>query len=443
MPRPMPDWLVVARREFLERVRTWWFVIVTLLGPIGMAGIIVVPAWLSVESAKKGVHIQVVDATQRIDQEVLDAAVTLAKTHYEMELLPLSQNDLAEIAEHDGELPERLVKSLRKRILDREIDGYLVIPADAFEGGTARYNGVNATSQIVKAKLYEVLYRAVLSIRVAEFAKKHNIENNEEVAVLLKPVPIDTQQDTGEGEVTSGQATFIIGYTVMFILYMAILLYAVNVLRSVVQEKTSRVVEIMVSAVKPRALMLGKILGVGSVGLFQLSIWAAIALLLIRYRAQVLGLFGVSGAGAFDIPSLTVGAVILILTYFLLGYFFYSALYAAIGAMVNSEQEAQQAQTPVVILLIIPVVCVQLVANDPRGHIADVLTMIPFSSPVLMPMRYLLGGASALDLIFSLVILLLSMYVAVFLASRIYRVGILMYGKRPSLREVGRWIRHE
>lgn len=438
MPRPTPDWLVVARREFVERVRTWWFVIVTLLGPIGMAGIIVVPAWLSVESAKKGVHIQVIDATQRIDQDVLDVAIALTKTHYELELLPLAPADLSAMAEHGGALPEHLEKQLRKRILDREIDGFLVIPADAFDGGTAMYNGVNATSQIVKARLFEVLYRAVLSIRVKDLDIDPDV-----VKKLLQAVSVETKQDTGEGEVTSGQSTFIIGYTVMFILYMAILLYAVNVLRSVVQEKTSRVVEILVSAVKPRALMLGKILGVGSVGLFQLSIWATIALLLIRYRAQVLGLFGVSGAGSFDIPSLTVGAVILVLTYFLLGYFFYSALYAAIGAMVNSEQEAQQAQTPVVILLIIPVVCVQLVANDPRGHIADVLTMIPFSSPVLMPMRYLLGGASTLDLVFSLFILLLSMYVAVFLASRIYRVGILMYGKRPSLREVARWIRYE
>jgi ABC-2 type transport system permease protein len=228
----------------------------------------------------------------------------------------------------------------------------------------------------------------------------------------------------------------------MFILYMAILLYAVNVMRSVVLEKTSRVVEIVVSAAKPRELMLGKIIGVGGVGVFQLVIWAAIALVLFRYRGELLGLFGVPGAAGFELPPLTPGDIAVVLAYFLGGFFFYASLYAAIGAMVNSDQEAQQAQTPVVILLVIPVVCVQLVAGDPRGAAAEVLTLVPFSSPILMPMRWVLGGARATDLALSLALLLAATAVVVWLAARIYRVGILMYGKRPTLRELGRWIRY-
>ncbi len=131
-----------------------------------------------------------------------------------------------------------------------------------------------------------------------------------------------------------------------------------------------------------------------------------------------------------------------ILVYFALGYFLYAALYAAIGAMVNSDQDAQQAQTPVVMLLILPVVCVQLVAGNPRGPIAQVLTLIPFSSPILMPMRYLLKGTTPLELALSMAILLVTLLAAVWVAGRIYRIGILMYGKRPSLRELGRWIRY-
>jgi ABC-2 type transport system permease protein len=132
----------------------------------------------------------------------------------------------------------------------------------------------------------------------------------------------------------------------------------------------------------------------------------------------------------------------IVLAYFVAGYFFYASLYAAIGAMVNSDQEAQQAQTPVVLLLIVPVLCVQLVASDPRGGAAEVLTLIPFSSPVLMPMRYLLGGATGLDVLLSLGVLVLSTAAALMLAARIYRIGILMYGKRPSLRELARWLRY-
>ena len=158
--------------------------------------------------------------------------------------------------------------------------------------------------------------------------------------------------------------------------------------------------------------------------------------------AQILGLFGMDARSELPIPDVGVAEIAIVLAYFFAGYFFYAALYAAIGAMVNSDQEAQQAQMPVVLLLIIPVLCAQLVVSDPRGAPAEVLTLIPFSSPVLMPMRYLLGGASQADVGISLAILLASLAGAVFLAARIYRIGILMYGKRPSLREIARWLRY-
>jgi ABC-2 type transport system permease protein len=222
---------------------------------------------------------------------------------------------------------------------------------------------------------------------------------------------------------------------------MAIVLYAVNVMRSVVLEKTNRVVEIMVAAAKPRALMLGKILGVGAVGLIQIAVWAAMGLVTMTYRAEILGVFGVE-AGGWNVPPIGADAVAVILAYFLLGYFFYASLYAAIGAMVSSDQEAQQAQTPVILLLILPVMCVQLVANDPRGSAAELLTLIPFSSPILMPMRYLLDGATGVSVAISLAILAASTWAAAWLSARIYRVGILLYGKRPSLRELGRWIKY-
>jgi ABC-2 type transport system permease protein len=422
---------VVARREFLERVRTVWFVIVTLLGPIGMAAIIILPAWLSVESAKKEVRIQLVDRTGKDLTSYLDQAITASRANLIIE--PVSADPCPPSGSEPDPCP-----ALREQIRAEAIDGFLIIPEGAFEGQPAIYRGANATNQLFINKILEVVNLAVLRVRAKEEKIKDDVLNR-----LLAGIKIDVKQDTGTGEATSGLASLIVGYIVMFILYMAIILYAVNVLRSVVQEKTTRIVEILVSSVKPRALMLGKIIGVGGVGLFQLTIWAAIAMLLVRFRGQILGLFGVEGAGGFEIPSLTLGAIFLILAYFLLGYFFYSALYAAIGAMVNSEQEAQQAQTPVILLLIIPVACVRLVADDPRGGIAELLTMIPFSSPVLMPMRYLLGGASATDIAISLAILVGSIWVAVFLAARIYRVGILMYGKRPSLRELVRWIRYQ
>jgi ABC-2 type transport system permease protein len=422
--RGMPQWLVIARREFLERVRTMWFVIVTLLGPIGMVGILVIPAYLGVKSAEKGVHIEIVDHTDRGLGEVIAAVGDN----------PVARDYNFRIDEVPAQTTEA---ELLERIRREQIDGFLILPADVMTGGQVVYKGDNATNFGVMGGLHELVNYVVRAAR----ARDLGIEPAT-AAVLMESVRFDSVHTTGEADATSGAASFIVGYTVMFILYMAILLYAVNVLRSVVQEKTSRVVEIMVSAVKPRSMMFGKILGVGGVGLFQLCIWAIMALLIIRHREAVLGLFGVEGAGAFSLPSIDVVAIVLVLAYFLLGYFFYASLYAAIGAMVNSDQEAQQMQTPVVILLIIPVLCVQIVANDPRGAIAEALTLIPFSSPVLMPMRYLLGGASGLDVLLSLAVLVASIAGAVFVAARVYRVGILMYGKRPSLRELWRWIRY-
>jgi ABC-2 type transport system permease protein len=413
---------VVARREFSVRVRTLWFVAVTLLGPIGMLGLILVPAWLSHKSVEEGVTIQLLDHTaDRVGDSIAEDLRKFG-SYFQVEAIA----------------PDTSETELLRRIRDRAIDGYLRVPKDLLDGGTVSYRGANATNLGVVNLLEEAVVTAVRRLR----AKKAGIDAAS-LEILFARVGFEAEHTTGTATATSGAASFALGYAVMFVLYIGILLYAVNVMRSVVEEKSSRVIEIMVSTIKPFPLMLGKILGVGSVGLLQLAVWVGMAVLIFHYRTGLLGLFGVSGGGGdFELPSLDAIAVAVILGYFLLGFFFYASLYAAIGAMVNSEQEAQQVQTPVVLLLIIPVACVQLIANDPRGGAAELLTLIPFSAPILMPMRYLLGGATGLDVLASLALLLLAFVLAAWLSARIYRVGVLMYGKRPSLRELARWIRY-
>jgi ABC-2 type transport system permease protein len=410
-------WLVVARREFLERVRTAWFLIATLLGPIGISAVILLPAWLG--EAQETAEIRVVDRTGLALGSGVVWAVGLVNADVRPELAP----------------PDTPDDELIAKVRDGEIAGYLIVPEDALGGGTVVYSGRNAADMRFVFTIREVVNMAIRSARAQEVGL-----SRAEVAELFAPAAFDARHTTGKREATSGTGSFVIGYAVMFILYMAILLYAVNVLRSVVQEKTSRAVEMIVSAARPRSLMLGKVMGVGAVGLFQLGIWGVLGFVLLQYREGLLALVGISGGG-FEIPVIPPAAVALILAYFLLGYFFYASLYAAIGAMVSSDQEAQQAQTPLVILLVIPVVLVNLVTSDPSGAVAQVLTLIPFSSPVLMPMRYLLGGASPADLIASIAILLFAIAAAVWIAARIYRVGILSHGKRPSMRELIRWIR--
>jgi ABC-2 type transport system permease protein len=416
------SWLVVARREFLERVRSKWFIAITLLGPVVMTTIIVVPAWLGARAALDRVKIQVVDRSEHN----LFPAIVRASAGFEMPF------------DFEWVSPSIEQKVLLGRIRDEKINGFLLIPKGVLAGEKAIYRGDNATNIRVGVQLQGALYMAARSARAAEAGVKPEIINQ----IDWPKVELEAQHDTGRGQASQAQASFLVGYVVMFVLYMSILIYAVNVMRSVVLEKTSRVVEIVVSATRPSSLMFGKVMGVGTVGLLQLAIWSGMALLLFRFRGELLGAFGVEDAGDVELPPLALVDILVILVYFALGYFLYAALYAAIGAMVNSDQDAQQAQTPVILLLILPVVCVQLVAGNPRGTIAQVLTLIPFSSPILMPMRYLLAGTTPAELALSIAILIATLIGAVWVAGRIYRIGILMYGKRPGLRELGRWIRY-
>jgi ABC-2 type transport system permease protein len=212
-------------------------------------------------------------------------------------------------------------------------------------------------------------------------------------------------------------------------------------MRSVVMEKTSRVVELMIAAAKPRSLMAGKILGVGGAGLVQIAIWLTMGGITLAYQATILKALGASGSGG-GLPPLTPGDVIVVISFFVLGYVFYSAMYAAVGAMVSSDQESQQAQMPITMLLIVGVVCMNMITNDPRGSTSAAMTLVPFWSPMLMPLRFFLGGATTGEVTLSLGILLVSTIIVARVAAKIYRVGILMYGKRPGLRELLRWLRY-
>lgn len=412
---------IIARREFLERVRTKWFAIVTLLGPIGMIAAIVIPAYLSVKSVQEGFKIQLVDMSERDIGSMMNVDLDAKGVAFKIESVPADTSHAV----------------LEGRIRSEEIDGYLVLPKDVLTGGIVEYRGDNATNMLVTKGLARMVDFAVFRTRGSDLGL-----DELSIASLFQDVNFETKQTTGSGKSSSGTASFVVGYAAMFILYISILLYGVAVLRSVILEKNNRVVEIIVSSIKPMPLMLGKVIGVGGVGLLQLSIWVGMAALIVGFREEVLGFFGIAGAGAIDIPRLAAADLLVVFLYFIFGFFFYAALYAAIGAMVNSEQEAQQAQTPVMLMLMVPVLCVQIVAGDPRGGVAELLTMIPFSSPVLMPMRYLLDAASIYQVALSLLILLVSLVAAILIAAKIYRVGILSYGKKPSLKEVWRWIRH-
>jgi len=415
----MREMWVIAKRELLERVRTKWFVAMTILGPILMIGLIVIPALLA-GAGSKGAKLSIVDATGVL-AEPIAAAFAADDHHWVATIEPATATD----------------EQLRAKIRDKSISGFIRIPADALTAGEITYSGDNATNQDVEILLQRIIPSTVLLAR----AKHAGLDETQIASVFGAIKPVKALHTNGETQGENGMMTFLVGYIIALILYMVITLYGVNVMRSVVSEKSSRVVELMVAATKPSAMMAGKIAGVGGAALAQIAIWFAIGGIALANRAAILGALGASDAGSL-LPALPLSQILVIIAFFILGFLFYSSLYAAVGAMVASEQESQQAQMPVTMLLVIGMVSMTAITGDPRGTAAAVMTQVPAWSPMLMPLRYVLGGASAGEVAMSLAILALSIVVFARLAAKIYRVGILMYGKRPSLRELVRWLRY-
>jgi ABC-2 type transport system permease protein len=414
--RDLRDVLVIARREFLERVQSKWFVAMTLLGPIFMVALVVVPALLAGRGAA-GTRVEIIDRSGKLAEAL---AAELAEAQWKPVVVAPDTPDAVEM----------------QRIRDNQINGFVTIPEDALGGGLILYRGNNGSNEGVA----RVLRDAVRKVVQIQRGKDAGIEPQKLEAVLARPnfVPLHTD---GKTEGASGLAAFVIAYMLAFILYMVITLYGVSVMRSVVQEKTSRVMELMVATIKPRSLMAGKILGVGAAGLLQVAVWLAMGAVTLAYRDQILGMFGVAGGGP-ALPPIGLPDLAIILVYFVLGFFFYASMYAAVGAMVSSEQDTQQVQMPVTMLLVIGVLCLQIVSNEPRGTATAVMTLVPFWSSMLMPMRYVLGGATVVDVAISVAILVVSTVVIARAAAKIYRVGVLMYGKRPGLKELIRWLRY-
>lgn len=410
------QWLVIARREFFERIRSRWFIAITALGPLLMIGLIVVVGVVSVKAASQTVTIEVIDHGNRGLGDAVASGLQKASSRFAMTVVPADTS------------PE----VLRQRIADEKIDGFLDLPADTLDGGTVTYVGSNATNMGLTQALRESVNGQVTKIRATEAGIPAS-----QLSAILARIDFEATRPTG----SSGGGSLAVGSAVVFVLYFAILFYAINLLRSVIEEKTNRVVEIVVSSTRATHIMLGKILGVGSVGLVQLAVWATMGIVLFQFHQPILEAFGIH-MPPLSVPLPGPADLAILFCYFLLGYFLYAAMFAAIGAMVTSEQEAGQVQAPVVMMIVVPMIFMSQVAGDPRGGLAQVLTLIPFTSPILMPMRYLLGGASAVDVALSLGLLVATLAGIVWAAARIYRVGILMYGKRPSLVELLRWIRY-
>lgn len=420
---------VVARREYMERVRTRWFLFATLFGPLAMATTLFLPGYLARQGAPANgtpVQVRILDATSRglgtMIASDLGGGIAADPSRVQLRVVADTALQTAEASATDA-------------VRFRQLQGYLVLTRDTNGTIRARYAGRNATSLFETERIREVFTRHLLALRMTNNGVAPDVAAS--ISRAASPFSVERITDEGRGGSAGVSLLFAIGVSVL--LYLTILMYGQNVLRGVMDEKQNRVAEMVVASVRPDVLLTGKVLGIGGVGLTQILIWIGTSLLMLRYRGAVLSLLGAE-ARPLSLPHVTLSAAILLLVFFLLGYLLYAALFAAVGAMVSSETEAQQAQIPVVMMLVLSIMFLQPVLNAPDSGLAVTLSYLPFSAPVVMPLRMSAVSIPWYEVTLSLIALASAAYLALYVAARIYRTGILLHGKRPRLREVLEWI---
>jgi ABC-2 type transport system permease protein len=420
---------VITAREYVERVRTRWFLFSTVFGPAFFAVLMILPAVITrrTKASEDVSRIVVLDATGReVGRRIADGlSIGMIGDTARTQVQELTTDRLAPAE-----------SSATRAIVRGELTGYLVLDSAALEGRRVRYAGRNASAEADMEMLRRVVRESVMETRL-EMA---GVERQRSAALVRTQLDFELERITDRGRGGSAKVSVFFALIIVVMLYMALMLYGQAVLRGVMEEKQTRVAEVVVSSVPPWQLLAGKVIGVGAVGLTQLAVWISSAILLMRYRGPILEKFGAS-AMSFTPPDVTVGMGLVLLLFFVAGYVFYSSLFAAVGAMVSSEQEAQQALMPIILLLVSSFVFFQPILSKPTSGLAHTLSWLPFSAPIVMPLRMAVIPVAGWEVAVALISVAAGSYIAVWVAARIYRTGMLMYGKRPTMRELARWLR--
>ncbi len=429
----------VIRREYLQQVKTKGFWIGTILIPT--LGLVFV-------------YLQVILASTLIPEGKI-GVVDLTGRLYEP--LVLEQKAVSDVDEKDGKVEEKsrkmpakitffdvkatvetlpeVRKELNARVQKKEVKAYIVIPADGLATGEVEWRARSVKADmILRESVERALARAGTKERLKDQGVDPAIYEKARLTVKLDPREA-SEKVTSEDDKNVGVNLAVSG-VLFFLIYMSIFIYGAFIMRGVMEEKNNRIVEVIISSVKPTTLMLGKIIGIGFVGLTQYAVWA-----LFAFTLTFPGIVGLMGAAGGTIPSIPGATILAFVVFFLLGYFLYAGLYAALAAPFNTEAEAQQLVMIPSMMLILASTMWFFAFNTPDGTLARVLSLFPFTSPLLMFMRISVQPPPAWEIALSIGILLLSIWGVAWFAGRVYRVGILMYGKKPTLPEIIRWAR--
>jgi ABC-2 type transport system permease protein len=415
--------LKIAKREYLQRVKRKSFLVGTILGPVLMGIMMLAPVLIMSRGGQVQTRMVIADMTGSI-YDNLEAG--LADTLDDGELMfSLTQLEVKGQDEFEARKSD-----LNFQVSEDIIDGYLFIPSDIVTEGKAVFYGKRVGDIKAIRRIRDELTNCVLSKRLSSEGIDYDV-----VKDLIENIDLKTiQLQKGEEKESDFDFLYFSSFIFIMMLYMTILMWGIAVERSIIEEKNNRIIEVLLSSVKPFDLLGGKILGVGSVGLTQYAIWGIFGVLLSAYGLSMGGT--VAKFSAFSWVT-----IVFFIVYYLLGFLFYSTMFAGIGAICNTDREAQQMQTPVVMALAFTIIIPMMIIQNPDGTFATVISMIPFFTPIVMFMRINILTPPAWQIALSILIMLGSIYIAGQISAKIFRVGILMYGKRPDVREILKWLR--
>ncbi len=401
--------LVVARWEFIEKVKTKAFIISLVVTPVFMILMSVVPTLLMTKPDTTTTKVGIIDNTGEIASVLNDELFEKfklpdGKPNYEVVPIPSSERVRA-----------------NNMVLQEQISSYIII--DSSIARTRKFEYVS--QNISNFKEMERLESAVKDIVVSNDLRRQGV-NPGLVKEISKPINLETVRlsKAGTAEKAEAGSGFALGYIFIIVLALFILTSGQLLVRSVVEEKSNRIVEVLLSSATADEMMTGKILGLSLLGLTQLAVWASIG---VVFAGQL--------AAFLTIPDNIWWEVV----FFVLGFLFYSAIFVMAGAPVTTEQEAQQATQYVSMLLFFPIIFAFLVIQNPTAGYLKLLSLIPLLTPTMMAFRIPVQSPETWELVLGAVILLASTYFCMIAAGRIFRIGILVYGKRPNLKELARW----
>ncbi|MGA9997348.1 MAG: ABC transporter permease [Pyrinomonadaceae bacterium] len=449
----MNKFLAVIKREYVQRVRSKMFIVMTVLGPLMMVVFTVVPALIFGIKAGGPTRVAVVDLSGRMYERVRDSLLrdenreeeaARQKVDVNKAISPNANDRVEQVAKAGkptyaveqvstaGRSEEEIKSELNRRVEGGQLDGYIIIPADILTKREAIYYARNVGDMFTRGEIEDRLSRAVSD----QLLEEHNISQSL-LRDINEPVHLSGRKAGARGEEGGSDNQFWFVFACGFLIYITILMYGQTILGAVIEEKETRIAEVLFSSMRSFPLMMGKLIGVSLVALTQYAIWGLAVAVFALYGASALASRGMD----VSLPHIPLMLVLYLVVFFLLGYFIYATFYALVGSMVTTTQEGGQLSLPVIFLLVMGFYLAFPVIRSPDSSFAFWVSMVPFFSPITMLVRIVTQTPPFWQIALSLAIGFGTVVLLVWLAARVYRVGMLMYGKRASIPEVLRWIR--